>query len=270
MIYDIKEIFYTNPLKPKYINSVHKISEKCEDKFLIIEEALYDVGAELNTNFAYDNEYPKHKVYQYPFKINKKLVTNGQFLNFIDDNAYKRPELWLDDGWRIIRENFWNTPLYWEFIDGYWMTWSLKGYQKLDLEQPVSHISYYEADAFARWSKKRLPSEFEWEIAFSKSEINKDSYFLESNLFEAFQNNDRNSCFGNLWQWTRSAYQEYPKYKRPKAALGEYNQKFMSGQIVLRGASYATAKSHYRHSYRNFFHADKRWLANGIILVEDL
>jgi ergothioneine biosynthesis protein EgtB len=275
-LYDIKHIFYTNPLKPIYQNTEMRKQSTIEPIFIDLEAGLIEVGYDNKTDFAFDNEYPKHKVYLNPYRIQNRLITNHEYLEFVNDGAYDNFEIWLSDGWDFIKSNDIKTPMYWENIDGVWQEWTFSGYQNLDLNKPVGHISFFEADAFAKWKNKRLLTEFEWEYAHRRLEhSNEEGFFSEEldNFKVLTKKNDKNKIYqmnGYYWEWTSSPYGAYPGYKQAKGAIGEYNGKFMSSQMVLRGGSYASQKAHMRPSYRNFFQSDKRWLFNGIRLGDDI
>ena len=201
--------------------------------------------------FHYDNEGPSHAVLLQPFRLNERLVSNGDWLRFIEDGGYETVAHWLSDGWACIKSNHWNAPGYWQMVDDQWHQMTLAGLVPIDPQLPVSHVSYYEADAFARWAGKRLPTEFEWEVA-----VNTHSRKI-------------GDAFDQLWQWTASAYAAYPGYRPAAGAIGEYNGKFMCNQYVLRGSSHATAPGHSRLTYRNFFYPDARWQFTGLRLAED-
>ena len=271
LITDIKNIFASNPLKPIYNNLTLKQSTRIEPlKFIEIKGGVHEIGSS-NIHFSFDNEKPKHKVLINDFKLHNRLITNNEYLEFINDGGYSDHRLWLSDGWDKICNENWNSPLYWEKLDDEWLIMTLSGQQKLNPFEPVCHVSFYEADAFSRWSKKRLPTEAEWEIAAQNQE-NKEGNFLENNNFHPIPNLDSKTklsqMFGDTWEWTASAYLPYPGYKQPEGVFGEYNGKFMSNQMVLRGGSCATPKNHIRETYRNFFQCDKRWQFSGIRLVE--
>ncbi len=232
--------------------------------------------------FAYDNESPRHRVFLQPFAIGSRLVTNGEFLAFIDDGGYQRPELWLSDGWFACESAGWQMPLYWEHDKAGWAVMTLAGMQPLDEAEPVCHVSFYEADAYARWAKARLPREEEWEFASAACTI--EGNFVESRAYHPLPAGTReepasgpqqeDDCplqmFGDVWQWTASAYLPYPGYRPPPGPLGEYNGKFMCNQLVLRGGSCATPQTHIRRTYRNFFTPSARWQFMGIRLARDL
>jgi ergothioneine biosynthesis protein EgtB len=215
--------------------------------------------------FAFDNEGPRHRVFLEAFRIANRLVTNGEFLAFMEDGGYRRPELWLSNGWATGREHGWHSPFYWEQRDGAWNEFTLAGDGPIDPSLPVTHVSYYEADAFARWAGHRLASEFEWETAAAGAPIT--GSFVESQRFHPSADDGGGQWYGDAWQWTQSAYLAYPGFQPSAGAIGEYNGKWMSDQWVLRGASCATPQSHARLTYRNFFPSDARWQFTGIRLA---
>jgi ergothioneine biosynthesis protein EgtB len=199
--------------------------------------------------FCFDNETPAHDVYLQPYRLASRLVCNGDFLAFMADGGYRTASLWMSDGWACAQANDWAAPLHWRHNDGGWEQIGLSGRVPLDPEAPVRHISWYEADAFARWAGARLPTEVEWEAASDLAEVEEVN--------------------SHVWEWTGSAYSPYPGYQPAKGAIGEYNGKFMINQMVLRGGSLATPVGHTRRSYRNFFHPDKRWQFSGVRLARD-
>jgi ergothioneine biosynthesis protein EgtB len=221
--------------------------------------------------FAFDNERPRHSVFLQPFEIQRELVTVGEFLEFMNDDGYSRPELWLSLGWSISRDQEWMAPLYWVEQEGQWWQFCLDGLRRLNADEPVCHVSYFEADAFARWCGARLPTEAEWEHTAKGTDLR--GSFLESERFHPSPVNDKPDSmaqmFGEVWQWTASPYTPYPGYGAPPGALGEYNGKFMCNQYVLRGGSCVTPVSHIRATYRNFFPPDARWQFSGIRLARD-
>jgi ergothioneine biosynthesis protein EgtB len=215
--------------------------------------------------FSFDNERPRHRVFVEDFEIASRPVTNGEFLEFMSDGGYARPELWLSDGWAAARRAGWQAPLYWRARDGGWTAFTLSGPRELRPEEAVCHVSHYEADAYARWAGARLPSEAEWEVAAPET---LEGNFVESGrLHPGAARGD--GFFGDVWEWTSSAYLPYPGFRPLQGALGEYNGKFMSNQMVLRGGSCATPRTHVRRSYRNFFYPDARWQFSGIRLARD-
>jgi len=266
MLMDLKHVLGTNPLYPVWHEDEGPKSKVIKEEFISFEGGLKEMGTNLNEDFAFDNESPTHKVYLEDFLISNKLVTNGEFLEFINCDGYKNPELWLSDGWDLNL----SSPLYWIRKDKEWFESTPYGLIKLELDAPVSHISFFEADAYATWREVRLPTEAEWEVVSKSLEIS--GQFFESNELmpkAGHKNNEIFDMFGVLWQWTSSSYQTYPKYKRPRGSLGEYNAKFANGQRVLRGGSFATLKEHFRNTYRNFYQPEKRWPFTGIRLAKD-
>ncbi|MCR5880646.1 SUMF1/EgtB/PvdO family nonheme iron enzyme [Phenylobacterium sp. J367] len=220
--------------------------------------------------FAFDNEGPRHKVWLEPFRLADRLVTNGEWLAFMEDGGYRRPELWLSEGWAKAREEAWDAPLYWEATDGGWKVMTLHGLRPLDLAQPVSHVSFYEAEAYAAWAGARLPTETEWEHAARG--LAPEGNLLGSGRLEpqpAPAGEGLRQMFGDLWEWTRSAYSPYPGFQPAAGAVGEYNGKFMAGQFVLRGGACVTPMGHVRASYRNFFYPQQRWMFSGVRLAKD-
>ena len=243
LAYDIKYILGTQPTFPSIGNVFGWEAERQKQEWISFQEGLYEIG-HTGGGFCFDNELPSHKVYLQDFQISNRLVTNGEFLEFMEDGGYTNFNLWHDEGWHFIQNNGIAHPLYWHYHDGVWQQYHFNGLEKLNPDLPVSHISMYEAYAFANWKGMRLPTEFEWEVAADKL------------------------AWGQLWEWTHSAYLPYPGFKQAEGALGEYNGKFMLNQMVLRGASVATAQGHGRNTYRNFFHASSRWIFSGIRLVK--
>jgi ergothioneine biosynthesis protein EgtB len=263
---DIKHNLWSNPLRPAYLTRSQRGGElvtglQWEDR----PGGLVTIGCDENT-FFFDNEGPQHKVWLEPHRLSSRLVTNAEYQDFIEDGCYERPELWLSDGWDHIRKNQWNCPLYWEKREGQWHEFTLYGLEALNPATPVAHISYYEADAFARWSGKRLPSEAELERKLLEMPVK--GQFSDSGVFHP-QSGD-GQFYGSLWEWTASPYLAYPRYQPLPDSLGEYNGKFMCNQWVLRGGSCITPLSHIRPTYRNFFYPHDRWQYAGIRLAEDL
>ncbi|MFM9947805.1 MAG: ergothioneine biosynthesis protein EgtB [Saprospiraceae bacterium] len=238
--------------------------------WLEFENGLYEIGHR-SADFCWDNELSAHQVYLGDFAVQDRLVTNGEYLEFMRDGGYKRFEYWLSEGWEWVQKLEEQAPLYWYHHNGEWWHYTLHGFEKVNPDLPVTHLSYFEADAFANWKGHRLPTEFEWEIAckLTHGQIPVEANFLENGNFhpQAAQNTQ---LFGDAWEWTSSAYLPYPHYPRFKGALGEYNGKFMINQMILRGGSVATPRSHIRATYRNFFHTDKRWQFTGIRLAKSL
>lgn len=273
LVTDIKYILGNNPLFPSYTTQLRQSpTDFIQEAWVTINEGMYTIGHDTN-NFCFDNELNQHQVFIPAFQLRNTLVTNEEYLEFIHDEGYSKAELWLSEGWIWVKANQIEAPEYWYQKGNEWYYYTLHGLQKVDLKEPVTHISYYEADAFARWKGYRLPTEFEWEAAcrLIAQPINDRNNFLESGYFHSRPAIELNNDFlGNVWEWTSSAYLPYPNYPQYKGALGEYNGKFMINQMVLRGGSCATPKSHIRPSYRNFFHADKRWQFTGIRLVNSI
>ncbi len=274
MVTDIKHVFSVNPLRPAYNkkNPAKNSNTMTEMNWIPFPEGIYFIGHD-GDGFAYDNECPSHKEFVNPFRIASRLVTNGEYLEFMEDGGYERPELWLSDGWYTVEANGWKAPLYWEKIDGRWWNFTLSGMREVNPNEPVCHVSYYEADAFARWAGKRLPTESEWEIAASNVPIEgnfaDDETYHPVALEKESVRNGLSQVFGDVWEWTQSPYIPYPGFKTLPGALGEYNGKFMSNQMVLRGGSCATSRSHIRKTYRNFFPPSARWQFMGIRLAQD-
>ena len=228
---------------PKYSPFPQEHAEESHlAEWIGVSDGIYEIGHD-SEDFCYDNELGRHKVFLQDYEICNKLVTNGEYLSFIQDNGYSNFELWHADGWDWVKTNGINAPLYWHQIDKEWQHYTLDGLQKIPPNSPVTHISYFEAFAFAQWKGLRLPTEFEWEVA-------QDTF-----------------SWGKRWEWTESAYLPYPEYRKADGALGEYNGKFMVSQKVLRGGSIATPIKHTRATYRNFFQPDLRWQYTGIRLA---
>jgi ergothioneine biosynthesis protein EgtB len=269
LLMDIKSNFYYNPLKPAYIKSKDYESKYCKLNFLEFGDEIINIGHE-NNDFCFDNEKPVHKAYINKFKIASRPVLNGEYLEFIENNGYNNPKFWLSDGWIIKNKNSWSCPLYWEKIDNEWYIFSLNGLEKIALNSPVSHVSYYEADAYSHWALKRLINEFEWEYISKKQNI--QGNFMDSNYLKPISYTTENQIlqmFGDTWEWTSSAYLPYPGFNSLYEGLGEYNGKFMINQMVLRGGSCVTPKSHIRSTYRNFFYPESRWQFSGIRLANN-
>lgn len=272
---DIKHVFSENPLDPVYSGSsseVHNTDLTPKQSWVDFPEGIYNIGNK-GDSFGYDNEFPIHKAYLRNFRLATVPVTNGEYIEFIENGGYRKPELWLSDGWSTLTENNWDSPLYWYRKDSRWYCFTLSGSREVDPDEPICHVSFYEADAFARWSGYRLPTEFEWEVASAGAEI--EGNFVESGKFHPSASlsntgSELQKLFGDVWEWTSSPYAPYPGYKTLPGALGEYNGKFMCNQMVLRGGSCATSKSHIRRTYRNFFPPDARWQFSGIRLADDV
>lgn len=274
MLTDLKYCFAQNPLNPVYSTQPLPSQARAEKlQFIDFKPALIEVGAQAD-GFCFDNELPRHKVYLSPFSFATRLVSNGEYLDFILAQGYQKPEFWLADAWALVQTQAWQHPLYWRQIDGQWYEFSLHGLIPLDLNRPLAFISAYEADAYARWAGARLASEFEWEYVCQQQKPH-SGQFVESGIYqpvagEAEASQAIQQLIGSAWQWTQSAYSPYPGFKPAKGAIGEYNGKFMCNQLVLKGGSCFTPRSHFRASYRNFFYPQDRWQNTGIRLVKDL
>ncbi len=280
LITDIKHVFAQNPLYPVFRQRNRDVAAKkiTPIQFIDFEETVTAIGHNGN-EFAYDNEGPRHQALVPAFSLATRPVTNGEFIAFIEDNGYSRAEFWLSLGWMTVNEQRWNAPLYWTKRDGAWWNFTLSGLRRVDQSEPVTHVSYFEADAYANWAGTRLPTEFEWERAALTCPI--EGNFVETELFHPVaavsavladkpgKDQRLHQMFGDVWEWTRSAYSPYPGYRTAPGALGEYNGKFMCNQYVLRGGSCATSRIHIRRTYRNFFQPEKRWQFTGIRLARD-
>ena len=268
---DIKHAFSYNPLRPVYRDTDGPEETAIEPlQWLEFSGGVHRIGFD-GDGFSFDNESPQHNTFAEDFSLASRLVTNEEFLEFQAEDGYDRPDLWLSDGWIARQHHGWDTPAYWEKRDGNWWQMTLAGMRPVVASEPVCHVSFYEADAFARWSHARLPTEAEWEIAALTRTI--DGNFLESGHFHPtvaheFSGQELRQMFGDVWEWTASPYIAYPGYSPPNGALGEYNGKFMCNQFVCRGGSCATPISHIRPTYRNFFPPDARWQFFGFRLAK--
>jgi len=273
LVTDIKYILGTNPLYPAYRKKITRdsITGARPAEWLKFSEGLYEIGYE-GEGFCWDNEKSVHKVYLQDFKIQDRLVTNGEYMDFLEAGGYEQFQHWLADGWDWVQELENKAPLYWYKQDDQWMQYTLNGLHPLDPSLPVTHLSYYEADAYARWRGLRLPTEQEWEVACKQryDRVPEAGNFLEQRNYHPTmtQDKDDDQMLGQVWEWTGSAYLPYPDYPRFEGALGEYNGKFMVNQMILRGGSCATPYSHTRITYRNFFQPDKRWQFTGLRLAK--
>jgi ergothioneine biosynthesis protein EgtB len=270
ILMDIKHLFSCNPLRPAYRDLPEpEAAPSLPRGWAEFPGGAVALGHE-GPGFAFDNEGPRHEALLRPFRLATRLVTNAEFLDFLRDGGYERPELWLSDGWDAVRANRWRAPLYWEERDGSWTQMTLAGLRPVRPGDPVAHVSYYEADAFARWAGSRLPTEAEWETACACAST--EGNFLESGwLRPAPAGGDAPAqMFGDLWEWTASPHVAYPGYEPPEGAIGEYNGKFMCNQMVLRGGACVTPRSHIRATYRNFFYPHQRWQFAGIRLAGDV
>ncbi len=251
LLMDIKHILFQNPERPRFLPDIGKeISVDLPLSFESFEAGVREIGFS-GKGFCYDNELPRHRAFLEPFAIANRPVTNAEFLAFIEDGGYRQPALWLADGWDAVRRNGWEAPLYWQNGNRGWELYSLHGMQTLPLSEAVAHVSGYEADAFARWSGARLPTEAEWEAAVRSRP-------------------EKVLNVGHVWEWTSSAYAPYPGYQPLSGSLGEYNGKFMCNQWVLRGGCGATPANHARPTYRNYFEPEMRWHFGGIRLAKDV
>jgi ergothioneine biosynthesis protein EgtB len=277
LITDIKHVFAQNPLYPVFRGRDAALrrpdgAARRPYQFIDFEETTVAIGHD-GDGFAYDNEGPRHQALVPAFSLASRPVTNGEYIAFIEDNSYRRPDFWLSLGWMTVNEQRWEAPLYWIKRDGVWWNFTLSGFRPVDESEPVTHVSYFEADAYANWASARLPTEFEWERAALDYPIEgnfvEDENFHPSALSTSGDDLHLHQMFGDVWEWTRSAYSPYPGYRAAPGALGEYNGKFMCNQYVLRGGSCATSRSHIRRTYRNFFQPEKRWQFTGIRLARD-
>jgi ergothioneine biosynthesis protein EgtB len=273
---DVKHLFSLNPLFPAYRRPAAASSSESAPplRWFEFDEGLYEIG-HAGGGFAYDNEAPRHRLFLQAFRLASRPVTSGEFVQFIEDRGYQRPELWLSEGWSGVQEHGLDKPLYWLRRDDGWQEFTLAGLRPLDLNAPVSHVSFFEADAYARWAGARLPSEAEWEVAAHGVDVtgNFVDWLLAKDLAIHPRSVAGNAgaqlqMFGDVWEWTASPYVAYPGYRPPSGALGEYNGKFMCNQYVLRGGSVATVSNHIRATYRNFFTADARWQFSGLRLAK--
>jgi len=282
LLTDILHAFYTNPLRPAYLKGEQGLGRPDDSRsghsanrdplrFVEFKGGLVDVG-HTGSGFCYDNEVPRHRVFLEPFALGERLVTNGEFAEFIADGGYQEPELWLSAAWDAVEQNGWRAPLYWNEDRESWKLFTLRGEVPLEAAEaaPVSHVSYFEADAYARWAGKRLPTEMEWEVAVEGHAL--DGNLLDTGVLRPAPAEEVGQAltqmWGDCWEWTASAYLGYPGFEPLAGSLGEYNGKFMSGQMVLRGGSCATPKAHIRSSYRNFFQPETRWQFSGIRMAD--
>lgn len=304
MLTDIKHVFSVNPLRPAYRVQVmpEGIPDSAPMRWLDFDGGVTWIGHD-GVGFAYDNEGPRHQVFIQPFALANRLVTNGEFLEFMEDGGYQRPELWLSLGWAMVDAQKWSEPFYWERRDGEWWHFTLGGMRRVDPTEPVGHVSFFEADAYARWAGARLPTEAEWEFAAGMADLTGN--FVDRGVLHPQPAADRAvaetapprqdpgtsrsdgrlpegaskevrrpaallQLYGDLWEWTRSQYEPYPGYRPVEGALGEYNGKFMCNQFVLRGGSCVTSADHIRPTYRNFFPPDATWQFTGIRMARDI
>ena len=274
MLTDIKHVFWVNPLRPAYQpRQETQAAPVPAMKWKRFAAGVRAIGHD-GSGFCFDNELPRHREFLEPFQLASRLVTNGEYLRFIEDGGYSRSDLWLSAGAATVKQEQWEAPLYWLRQEGRWRHHTLAGLRPVNEDEPVCHVSYFEADAYARWAGGRLPTEAEWEAAAEG--VATDGNFVERGAFHPIPLTDSSAdsmglhqMFGDVWEWTRSQYSPYPGYQPAAGALGEYNGKFMCNQFVLRGGSCATPESHIRRTYRNFFPPDARWQFTGIRLARD-
>lgn len=267
---NIKHLFGNNPLRPVYrsdlnISSAPAMTQSLD--WIAYPPQLYEIGHN-GEGFAFDNEQPRHPIYLQGYQLASRLVTNGEYLEFIQAGGYHNPDHWLSEGWSTAQSNHWQAPLYWEKIDNDWWVMTLGGMRRLDEHEPVCHVSFYEADAYARWVGKRLPTEAEWEIATTDLPI--DGNLLETDRLHPSSANVSNGLtqlYGDVWEWTNSTHQPYPGYRLEAGIAGEYNGKLMCNRLVLRGGSCVTPTDHIRPTYRNFYPPETRWQFTGIRLA---
>ena len=272
LTYDIKYILGNNPLMPAYIEQEENHNQLAARpmSFLSVPSGNYQIGHQ-KEGFCFDNELGRHQVYLHQYLIADRLVTNGEFLEFINDGGYKNFKHWHMEGWEWVKANQETQPMHWHLIEEEWHEYTMNGLRKLDLNAPVSHVSHFEATAYATWRGMRLPTEFEWEVACRMHEPtpHDNANFVQGEQFKTLPAAKNHFQFyGDCWEWTNSAYLPYPFYQIATGALGEYNGKFMINQMVLKGGSYATPKDHIRASYRNFFHPHLKWQFTGIRLAK--
>ncbi len=271
LLMDIKHNFSVNPLRPAYRDSLAQAQAGAQAPPLAWREfpgGIREIGAG-DEGFAFDNERPRHRVLMRDYRLADRLVTNGEYLEFMRDGGYDESRHWLSDGWAMVKANGWRHPLYWEARDGEWWQFTLGGMRPLRLDEPVGHLSYYEAEAYARWLDKRLPLEAELEFALAGQDP-LAGHFLERDALHPQPAGPAGQWFGDLWNWTASSYCAYPGFRPLAGAMGEYNGKFMANQMVLKGGCCVTPSEHIRASYRNFYYPHDRWPFTGIRLAEDL
>ena len=280
MLTDIKHALSSNPTLPVYQPGPFALYEPPNQEWFDFGEGIHEVGVpsagskQSDVAFAFDNESPRHRVFLHDYSIAGHPVTCGQFIDFIEDGGYDRPDHWLSLGWSAVQANGWNAPLYWIKQDGTWMQFTLAGLKPIDPNATLCHVSYFEADAYARWAGYRLPTEFEWEHAATGCDGDQFANHLMQLGFAIHPTGGEaatqspSQMLGGVWEWTSSSYAAYPGYAPPDGALGEYNGKFMCNQYVLRGGSVATSSDHIRPSYRNFFSPDARWQFSGFRLAK--
>jgi ergothioneine biosynthesis protein EgtB len=271
LLMDVKHVLSRNPLEPCYRPQPRECIDTSPLHWFEVDNAVVDIGNH-GHGFAFDNERPRHRALVEPCEIADRLVTAGEWLAFMRDGGYRRADLWLSDGWHTVRAEGWDAPLYWTQRDGTWFVHTLGGTRAVDPAEPVCHVSHYEADAYARWAGARLPTEFEWEHAVTTLSTSPSRAFDLDRLHPrpaTHAPGTLGQVAGEVWQWTASAYLPYPGFRTAPGAVGEYNGKFMSGQIVLRGGAALTPPGHTRPTYRNFFPPAARWPMTGVRLARD-
>ena len=273
IVTDLKHLLSLNPLNPPYRKQWPLTPVRArEPRWIGFAGGQHEIG-HAGAGFCFDNETPRHRVWVDAFEIASHPVTHGDFIRFIDDGGYKRPQLWLAAGWDLVAGRGWEAPQYWRRRDGEWRVFTLHGEEPVDPNTPVCHVSFFEAEAYARWANARLPTESEWEIA--ARDAPRTGNFLESGALHPLAQREAPAPgtlaqpFGDVWEWTRSDYAPYPGFQPAEGAIGEYNGTFMVGQYVLRGGSCATPQAHVRLTYRNFFAPDARWQFSGLRLARD-
>ncbi len=271
LLTDLKHHLWKNPLRPAYREPVDEAARGPvgDATFVARPEGVTQIGTSAE-GFAFDNERPRHRVWLAPFAIASRVVTCGEYLRFVEADGYREPAHWLSDGWDTVDREGWQAPLYWERADdGGWQLFTLNGMRPLDPDEPLAHVSYYEADAYARWAGARLPTEAEWECVAASTDERDPHLYDGTHVHPRRAADDALRMHGDVWQWTQSAYLPYPGFRTATGAVGEYNGKFMINQMVLRGGSCATPSGHVRPSYRNFFPPHARWQFSGIRLARD-